>query len=38
MAENIDVAQAEAQPAQGSVLDHLLMRDEEGQLRHELNS
>src|SRR3954463_9530956 len=35
MAENIDVAQAEAQPAQGSVLDHLLMRDEEGQLRHE---
>src|SRR3954451_8449445 len=35
MAEDIDVAQAEAQPAQGSVLDHLLMRDEEGQLRHE---
>src|SRR5258707_1389458 len=35
MAENIDVAQAEAQPAQGSVLDPLLMRDEEGQLRHE---
>ena len=35
MAENIDVAQAEAQPAQGSVLDHLPMRDEEGQLRHE---
>jgi magnesium transporter len=34
MAENIDVAQAEAQPAQGSVLDPLLMRDEEGQLRH----
>ena len=35
MAENIDVAQAEAQPAQGSGLDHLPMRDEEGQLRHE---
>ena len=35
MAENIDVAQAEAQPAQGSVLDHLPMRDEDGQLRHE---
>ena len=35
MAENIDVAQAEARPAEGSVLDHLLMRDEEGQLRHE---
>ena len=35
MAENIDVAQAEARPAQGSVLDHLPMRDEEGQLRHE---
>jgi magnesium transporter len=35
MAENIDVAQAEGRPAQGSVLDHLLMRDEEGQLRHE---
>src|SRR3954449_12658097 len=35
MAENIDVAQAEAQPAQGSVLDHLLMRDEEGRIRHE---
>src|SRR4051795_4408899 len=35
MAEDIDVAQAEAQPAQGSVLDRLLMRDEEGQLRHE---
>src|ERR1044072_3930687 len=35
MAEDIDVAQAEAQPAQGSVLDHLLMRDDEGQLRHE---
>ena len=34
MAENIDVAQAEARPAQGSVLDPLLMRDEEGQLRH----
>ena len=34
MAENIDVAQAEARPAQGSVLDHLPMRDEEGQLRH----
>ena len=32
MAEDIDVAQAEAQPAQGSVLDHLPMRDEEGQL------
>ena len=36
MAENIDVAQAaEARSAQGSVLDHLPMRDEEGQLRHE---
>src|SRR5438034_11332750 len=35
MAENIDVAQAEARPAQGSVLDHLLMRDDENQLRHE---
>ena len=35
MAENIDVAQAEAQPAEGTVLDHLQMRDEEGQLRHE---
>src|SRR6476659_10545193 len=35
MAENIDVAEAEAQPAQGSGLDHLPMRDEEGQLRHE---
>ena len=36
MAENIDVAQAaEALSAQGSVLDHLLMRDEEGQLRRE---
>src|SRR3954469_905326 len=35
MAENIDVAQAEAQPAEGSVLDHLPMRDDEGQLRHE---
>src|SRR3954451_3467661 len=35
MAENIDVAQAEAQPAQGSGLDHLPMRDDEGQLRHE---
>src|SRR6266480_4419990 len=33
MAEKIDVAQAEA--AQGSVLDHLPMRDEENQLRHE---
>src|SRR5256886_756643 len=33
MAEKIDVAQAEA--AQGSVLDHLLMRDDENQLRHE---
>src|SRR5437899_7333349 len=35
MAENIDVAQAEARPAQGSVRDHLLMRDDENQLRHE---
>src|SRR3954470_8366577 len=35
MAEKIDVAQAEAQPAQGSGLDHLPMRDDEGQLRHE---
>ena len=36
MAENIDVAQAaEALSAQGSGLDHLPMRDEEGQLRHE---
>src|SRR5882757_5820127 len=35
MAENIDVAQAEAQPAESSVLDHLPMRDEENQLRHE---
>src|SRR6476660_1245006 len=35
MAENIDVAEAKAQPAQGSGLDHLPMRDEEGQLRHE---
>src|SRR4249920_447225 len=35
MAENIDVAQAEAQPADRSVLDHLQMRDEEGQIRHE---
>ena len=34
MAENIDVAQAEAQPAQGTVLDHLPMRDDEGHLRH----
>jgi len=36
MAENIDVAQAdEERPVRGSVLDPLLMRDEEGQLRHE---
>ena len=35
MAEDIDVAQAGAQPAQGSVLDHLPMRDEDGRLRHE---
>src|SRR5215216_3787765 len=36
MAENIDVAQAaEALSAPGSVLDHLQMRDEENQLRHE---
>ena len=36
MAEDIDVAQpAEARPAEPSALDHLLMRDEEGQLRHE---
>ena len=30
MAENIDVAQAEARPADGSVLDRLPMRDEDG--------
>jgi magnesium transporter len=36
MAEKIEVAQAaEARPVQGSALDHLLMRDDEGQLRHE---
>jgi magnesium transporter len=36
MAENIDVAQAaEVRPVEGSGLDHLPMRDEEGQLRHE---
>ena len=36
MAEDIDVSQgAEARPAAGSALDHLLMRDEEGQLRRE---
>jgi magnesium transporter len=41
MAEKIDVAQnADARAthgsaAQGSLLDHLPMRDEEGQLRHE---
>src|SRR3954464_59835 len=34
MAENIDVAQAEAQPADGSVLERFPMRDDEGQLRH----
>jgi magnesium transporter len=36
MVENIEVAQAaEALSAKGSVLDHLPMRDEENQLRHE---
>src|SRR4249919_134528 len=36
MAEDIDVAQAdEARAVRGSVLDHLQMRDEEGQLRRE---
>src|SRR6478736_5063188 len=35
MAENIDVAEAEAQPAQGSGLARMPMRDEEGELRPE---
>src|SRR5258706_14213207 len=35
MAEDIDVATAGARPADGSALDPALMRDEEGQIRHE---
>ncbi len=35
MAEDIDVATAAARPVDGSALDPALMRDEEGQIRHE---
>src|SRR5712671_1433928 len=35
MAENIEVANTAARPVDGAALDHLPMRDEEGQIRHE---
>src|SRR5687767_174509 len=35
MAEDIDVANAAARAVDGSALDQLPMRDEEGQIRHE---
>ena len=35
MAEDIDAAKTAARPVDGAALDHLPMRDEEGQIRHE---
>jgi len=34
MAEDIEVAKTAARPVDGAALDHLPMRDEEGQIRH----